>query len=76
MQRIAREFNISETVFVFEPDDPAHTCIFASLRPAGSCRSRATRPSARRSSWRGRERSRPPGPNRGSSSRRASARSP
>lgn len=26
MQRIAREFNISETVFVLAPDDPAHTC--------------------------------------------------
>lgn len=25
MQRIAREFNLSETVFVFPPDDPAHT---------------------------------------------------
>lgn len=25
MQRIAREFNISETVFVLPPDDPAHT---------------------------------------------------
>lgn len=25
MQRIAREFNLSETVFVLPPDDPAHT---------------------------------------------------
>ncbi len=25
MQAIAREFNLSETVFVFPPDDPAHT---------------------------------------------------
>jgi trans-2,3-dihydro-3-hydroxyanthranilate isomerase len=26
MQRVAREFNLSETVFVLGPDDPAHTC--------------------------------------------------
>ena len=25
MQRIAREFNLSETVFVFPPDNPAHS---------------------------------------------------
>lgn len=26
MQQITREFNLSETVFVFPPDDPQHTC--------------------------------------------------
>ena len=25
MQAVAREFNLSETVFVFPPDNPAHT---------------------------------------------------
>ena len=25
MQRVARELNLSETVFVFPPEDPAHT---------------------------------------------------
>lgn len=33
MRSIAREFNFSETVFVFPPDDPAHTCRFRIFTP-------------------------------------------
>jgi trans-2,3-dihydro-3-hydroxyanthranilate isomerase len=34
MQRIAREFNLSETVFVLPPDDPAHTRRLRIFTPA------------------------------------------
>jgi trans-2,3-dihydro-3-hydroxyanthranilate isomerase len=34
MQRIAREFNLSETVFVLPPDDPAHTRKLRIFTPA------------------------------------------
>ncbi len=34
MQPIAREFNLSETVFVLPPDDPAHTCRLRIFTPA------------------------------------------
>lgn len=34
MQAIAREFNLSETVFVLPPDDPAHTCRLRIFTPA------------------------------------------
>jgi trans-2,3-dihydro-3-hydroxyanthranilate isomerase len=35
MQRIAREFNLSETVFVLPPDNPAHTRRLRIFTPAG-----------------------------------------
>src|SRR5688500_12606084 len=35
MQTIAREFNYSETVFVFPPDDPAHTKKLRIFTPGG-----------------------------------------
>jgi trans-2,3-dihydro-3-hydroxyanthranilate isomerase len=35
MQTIAREFNYSETVFVFPPDDPAHTRKLRIFTPGG-----------------------------------------
>src|ERR1051326_3937051 len=34
MQRIAREFNLSETVFVFPPEDPAHRARLRIFTPA------------------------------------------
>ena len=34
MQSIAREFNLSETVFVLPPDDPAHTRRLRIFTPA------------------------------------------
>lgn len=34
MQRVARELNLSETVFVFPPDDPRHTCRLRIFTPA------------------------------------------
>jgi trans-2,3-dihydro-3-hydroxyanthranilate isomerase len=34
MQRVAREFNLSETVFVLPPDDPAHTRRLRIFTPA------------------------------------------
>ena len=34
MQQVAREFNLSETVFVVPPDDPAHTCRLRIFTPA------------------------------------------
>ena len=34
MQRIAREFNLSETIFVLTPDDPAHTAKVRIFTPA------------------------------------------
>ena len=47
MQAIARELNLSETVFVLKPENPAHSAqACASSRPAASCPSPATRPSA------------------------------
>ena len=50
MQPLARELNLSETVFVFAPEagGDARVRIFT---PASSCRSRDTRCLARRSSW-------------------------
>lgn len=33
MQRIAREFNLSETTFVLPPQDPAHTCAMRIFTP-------------------------------------------
>jgi trans-2,3-dihydro-3-hydroxyanthranilate isomerase len=35
MEVVAREFNLSETVFVFPPDDPAHTRRLRIFTPAG-----------------------------------------
>lgn len=34
MQRVAAEFNLSETTFVLPPDDPAHTCRVRIFTPA------------------------------------------
>jgi trans-2,3-dihydro-3-hydroxyanthranilate isomerase len=34
MQAIAREFNLSETVFVLPPDDPRHTCRLRIFTPS------------------------------------------
>ena len=35
MQKIAREFNLSETVFVFPPADPAHRAALRIFTPGG-----------------------------------------
>ena len=49
MQKIAREFNLSETVFVFPPADKAATApSCASSRRRANCRSPGIRPSAPR----------------------------
>jgi hypothetical protein len=50
MQAIAREFNLSETVFVHPPRATATAPPCASSPRAGNCLSRATRRSARQSS--------------------------
>ena len=53
MQAIARELNLSETVFVLKPENPAHSAqASASSRPGASCPLLAIRPSAPRSCWR------------------------
>ncbi len=60
MQALAREFNLSETVFVLPPDDPAHSRklrIFTPARRGAVCRppdgrhSSASWPRSVRSSW-------------------------
>src|SRR5436190_3252055 len=38
MQPIAREFNYSETTFVFPPDDPSHTAKVRIFTPGGELR--------------------------------------
>ena len=45
MQKIAREFNLSETVFVQPPDQPAHTRRLRDT-PAGPACPRVGRPAA------------------------------
>src|SRR5215212_1868365 len=35
MQQIAREFNLSETVFVLPPENPRHTCRLRIFTPGG-----------------------------------------
>ena len=53
MQAIAREFNLSETVFVLPPADPAHRARAAHLHAGGAnCRSPGIRPSAPPCCWR------------------------
>lgn len=48
MQKIAREFNFSETVFVLPPEEPAHTRRLRIFTPTTEIPFAATRPSARR----------------------------
>ncbi len=47
MQTIAGEFNLSETVFVFTSENPAHTARLRIFTPAANCPSPGIRPSAR-----------------------------
>ena len=42
MQAIAAEFNLSETVFVFEPRDAVNSARVGFLRPSANCPSPAT----------------------------------
>jgi hypothetical protein len=52
MQAIAREFNLSETVFVLKPENPAHTAGCGSSHRRGNFPLPATRRSVRRWHWR------------------------
>jgi trans-2,3-dihydro-3-hydroxyanthranilate isomerase len=51
MQQIAREMNLSETVFLFPPSRPAYAAALRIFTPARELPLRATPPSARRGCW-------------------------
>ena len=52
MQAIAAEFNLSETVFVFEPRNAINSASVGSSRPRASCPSPAIQRSGLRRCWR------------------------
>ncbi len=51
MQTIAREFNLSETIFVMAPRDPAHTARVRIFFPTAEIPFAGTPPSAAPSCW-------------------------
>ena len=52
MQTITREFNLSETIFVMKPEDPANTAKVRIFFPAAKCPSPGIPRSAAQCCWR------------------------